>query len=308
MATDHRPKVRKVLILTLVLNLVVIAIKAVLGLLTGSLSLLADALHSVTDGANNVIGLVANQFASPEPDREYPYGHQKFDALGALAVTVFLSIASFEIVSGAIERIFREGDPVKISSVELWILLIVLGINIFVAYYERYMGQRLGSSLLVADAKHTMSDIWTTLMVIAGLIGVWLGRKYNLPKLQALDVVMAFPVAVLVFHSAWEILQENLPWLTDRMAIPPEKIRALAMSIPGVVNCHNIASRGVVGRQTFIEMHMIVDAREVETAHQITEEVEAKLEKYFNPVRTIIHVEPPRYKSDQITYEGNNEK
>ncbi|MDY7024482.1 MAG: cation diffusion facilitator family transporter, partial [Cyanobacteriota bacterium] len=305
--TDHRPKVRKVLILTLILNLVVMAIKTVLGLLTGSLSLLADALHSVTDGANNVIGLVANQFASPEPDREYPYGHQKFDALGALAVTVFLSIASFEIVTGAIERIFGEGNPVKISSVELWILLIVLGINIFVAYYERYMGQRLGSALLVADAKHTMSDIWTTLMVIAGLIGVWLGRKYNLPKLQALDVVMAFPVAVLVFHSAWEILQENLPWLTDRMAIPPEKIRALAMRVPGVVNCHNIASRGVVGRQTFIEMHMIVDAKDVETAHKITEEVEAQLEKYFSPVRTVIHVEPPSYKSDQITYDGHTE-
>ncbi|MEL7038988.1 MAG: cation diffusion facilitator family transporter [Cyanobacteria bacterium J06592_8] len=308
MATDHRPKVRKVLILTLILNLVVMAIKATLGLLTGSLSLLADALHSVTDGANNVIGLVANQFASPEPDREYPYGHQKFDALGALAVTVFLSIASFEIITGAIERMFGEGNPVKISSVELWILLIVLGINIFVAYYERYMGQRLGSALLVADAKHTMSDIWTTLMVIAGLIGVWLGRKYNLPKLQVLDVVMAFPVAALVFHSAWEILQENLPWLTDRMAIPPEKIRALAMGVPGVINCHNIASRGVVGRQTFIEMHMIVDARDVETAHQITEEVEAQLEKYFSPVRTVIHVEPPSYKSDHITYDGHIDK
>ncbi|WP_413161751.1 cation diffusion facilitator family transporter [Capilliphycus salinus ALCB114379] len=308
MATDNRPKVRKVLILTLVLNVVVMAIKATLGLLTGSLSLLADALHSVTDGANNIIGLVANQFASPEPDREYPYGHQKFDALGALAVTAFLSIASFEILTGAIERIFGGGNTVNISSVELWILLIVLGINIFVAYYERYMGQRLGSALLVADAKHTMSDIWTTLMVIAGLIGVWLGRKWNFPQLEALDVVMAFPVAILVFHSAWEILKENLPWLADRMAIPPEKIRALAMRIPGVVNCHAIASRGVVGRQVFIEMHMIVEADDVNTAHNITEQVEAQLEKHFSPVRTVIHVEPPSYKSDRITFEGDSEE
>ena len=221
MATDNRPKIRKVLILTLVLNVVVMAIKATLGVLTGSLSLLADALHSVTDGANNIIGLVANQFASPKPDREHPYGHQKYDALGALAVTVFLCIASFEILSSAIERIFVGGDAIKIDSGALWILLIVLGINIFVAYYERYMGKKLGSAFLVADAQHTMSDIWTTLMVIAGLIGVWLGRKWNVPQLEALDVVMAFPVAVLVFHSAWEILKENLPWLTDKMAIPP---------------------------------------------------------------------------------------
>jgi cation diffusion facilitator family transporter len=283
------------------------AIKATLGVLTGSLSLLADALHSVTDGANNIIGLVANQFASPKPDREHPYGHQKYDALGALAVTVFLCIASFEILSSAIERIFVGGDAIKIDSGALWILLIVLGINIFVAYYERYMGKKLGSAFLVADAQHTMSDIWTTLMVIAGLIGVWLGRKWNVPQLEALDVVMAFPVAVLVFHSAWEILKENLPWLTDKMAIPPEKIRSLAMSIPGVMNCHAIASRGVVGRQVFIEMHLIVEADDVKTAHQITEEVEAKLEQYFSPVRTVIHVEPPSYKSERITYEGDSE-
>lgn len=307
MATDNRPKVRKVLILTLVLNVVVMAIKATLGVLTGSLSLLADALHSVTDGANNIIGLVANQFASPKPDREHPYGHQKYDALGALAVTVFLCIASFEILSSAIERIFVGGDGIKIDSGALWILLIVLGINIFVAYYERHMGKKLGSAFLVADAQHTMSDIWTTLMVIAGLIGVWLGRKWNVPQLEALDVVMAFPVAVLVFHSAWEILKENLPWLTDKMAIPPEKIRSLAMSIPGVVNCHAIASRGVVGRQVFIEMHLIVEADDVKTAHQITEEVEAKIEQYFSPVRTVIHVEPPSYKSERITYEGDSE-
>jgi cation diffusion facilitator family transporter len=306
-ATDNRPKIRKVLILTLVLNVVVMAIKATLGVLTGSLSLLADALHSVTDGANNIIGLVANQFASPKPDREHPYGHQKYDALGALAVTVFLCIASFEILSSAIERIFVGGDAIKIDSGALWILLIVLGINIFVAYYERYMGKKLGSAFLVADAQHTMSDIWTTLMVIAGLIGVWLGRKWNVPQLEALDVVMAFPVAVLVFHSAWEILKENLPWLTDKMAIPPEKIRSLAMSIPGVMNCHAIASRGVVGRQVFIEMHLIVEADDVKTAHQITEEVEAKIEQYFSPVRTVIHVEPPSYKSERITYEGDSE-
>ncbi|EAW35943.1 cation diffusion facilitator family transporter [Lyngbya sp. PCC 8106] len=308
MVIDNRPKIRKVLILTLVLNIVVMAIKATLGLLTGSLSLLADALHSVTDGANNIIGLVANQFASPEPDREYPYGHQKFDALGALAVTVFLSIASFEILSSAIQRIFVGGDAINIDSGALWILLIVLGINIFVAYYERYMGQKLGSSFLVADAQHTMSDIWTTLMVIGGLIGVWLGRKWNVPQLEALDVVMAFPVAVLVFHSAWEILKENLPWLTDRMAIPPEKIRALAMRVPGVINCHDIASRGVVGRQIFIEMHMIVEADDVKSAHNITEQVEAQLEKHFSPVRTVIHVEPLSYKSDRITYEGDLEE
>ncbi|MBD0304214.1 MAG: cation-efflux pump, partial [Tolypothrix sp. T3-bin4] len=72
---------------------------------------------------------------------------------------------------------------------------------------------------------------------------------------------------------------------------------------PGVINCHDIASRGVLGRQVFIEMHLIVDAPDVETAHLITEEVESRLEQRFNPVRIIIHVEPPTYQSEQISFE-----
>ncbi|HAN76033.1 MAG TPA: cation-efflux pump [Planktothrix sp. UBA8407] len=304
MVQDNRSKIQFVLLLTLGLNLLVMTIKVIVGNMTGSLSLLADALHSVTDSANNVLGLVTNHFASPQPDREHPYGHQKFDALGALGIGVFLGIACFEILSGAIKRVFKGGEPVTISPNELWILLIVLGINIFVAYYERAAGKRLGSAILIADAKHTMSDVWVTIMVIAGLIGIWQGTVWNLPKLQYLDVILAFPVALLVFKSGWSVLKENLPWLVDQMVIAPETIKEIVMSVPGVVNCHYIASRGMIGRQVFIEMHLIVEAADVETAHIITEAVEAALEQEFSPVRILIHVEPPEYKSEQITYES----
>jgi len=315
MVADNRSEVRKVLIITLLLNLLVMAIKAAVGWLTGSLSLLADALHSVTDSANNILGLVTNHYANPQPDRDHPYGHQKFDALGALGIAAFLGIACFEILSGAVERLINGGKVVKISPNELWILLIVLGINIFVTFYERRVGQRLGSAILVADAKHTMSDVWVTIMVIGGLIGVWQGEVWNIPQLQSLDVFLSFPVAVLVFSSGWKVLRENLPWLVDEMAIlyegsanAPEVIHAIAIDVPGVVNCHSIASRGVVGRQVFIEMHMIVDAVDVETAHRITEEVEARLEERFSPVRILIHVEPPAYHSDQISYDSGDKE
>ncbi|HEY9851229.1 MAG TPA: cation diffusion facilitator family transporter [Leptolyngbyaceae cyanobacterium] len=308
MVADNRAQVQKVLVITLLLNILVMAIKAVVGWWTGSLSLMADALHSVTDSANNILGLVASRLASPEPDRDHPYGHQKFDALGALGIAAFLGVACFEILQGAIERAiqgFQHGlTPVKISPLELWILLIVLGINIFVTFYERGVGLRVGSPILIADAQHTMSDVWVTITVIFGLIGVWQGRVLNLPILQWLDVILSFPVALLVFKSGWSVLKDNLPWLVDEMAIAPEAIHAIAMQVPGVMNCHDIASRGVVGRQAFIEMHAIVDALDVETAHRITEEVETRLQERFSPVRVIIHVEPPAYKSDRITFDG----
>ncbi|MBD0390135.1 MAG: cation transporter [Nostoc sp. C3-bin3] len=297
MTYDNRAEVRKVLIITLLLNLFVMGLKALVGYWTGSLSLIADALHSVTDSANNVLGLIASKFSSPQPDREHPYGHSKFEAVGALGIASFLGIACFEILQGAIERILKGGgEPVRISPPELWLLLIVLGVNIFVAFYERSVGRRVGSSILIADATHTMSDIWVTISVIGGLIGVWLGYQW-------MDLVLAFPVALLVFWSGWSVLKENLPWLVDQMAIAPEAIHAIATSVPGVINCHAIASRGVIGRQVFIEMHLIVDAPDVETAHHITEEVESRLEERFRPVRILIHVEPPAYKSEQISFE-----
>jgi cation diffusion facilitator family transporter len=300
---DTRSEVRKVLLITLVLNLFVMVLKAAVGWLTGSLSLLADALHSVTDSANNVLGLIASRFSSPEPDRDHPYGHQKFEAVGALGIAAFLGIACFEILQGAIERILsHDHPPVKIAARELWLLLIVLGINIFVAFYERSVGQRVGSPILIADAKHTMSDIWVTISVLAGLIGIWtLG-------LQWLDVVLAFPVALLVFWSGWTVIRENLPWLVDEMAIAPEAIHEIAMQVPGVINCHAVASRGVVGRQIFIEMHLVVEASDVETAHRITEEVENRLEERFGPARVMIHIEPPSYEEDRISYDSEKLK
>jgi cation diffusion facilitator family transporter len=297
MINDNRATVRRVLLITLVLNVFVMGLKAFVGWSTGSLSLVADAAHSLTDSANNILGLVTSRLSSPIPDRDHPYGHQKFEAIGALGIAAFLGIACFTILEGAIERLLNGGEPVTISAPELWILLIVLGVNIFVAFYERAEGRRVGSPILVADAQHTMSDIWVTIGVLVGLIGIWVWN------IQWLDVALAFPVALLVILSGWTVLRANLPWLVDEMAIAPEAIHEAVMQVPGVANCHKIASRGLVGRQVFIEMHLIVESNDVETAHKITEAVESKLEETFGPARINIHVEPPSYQEQQITYQ-----
>ncbi len=306
MVQDNRSQVRRVLVITLFLNLFVMGLKAVVGIITGSLSLQADALHSVTDSANNILGLIANHLSSPQPDRRHPYGHQKYEGVAALGIAAFLGIACFEILQGAIERIWHGGQEVRVSGGQLWILLIVLGVNIFVAFYERRVGKRLNSPILVADAYHTMSDVWVTITVLGGLIGIWQAKQLNLPQLQWLDVILAFPVAFLVFGSGWQVLRTNLPWLVDAMAIAPEAIHEVVMGVPGVLNCHNIASRGLLGRQVFIEMHLVVNTPDVETSHQITEMVEAKLKDCFHPVRVVIHVEPSDYQSSEISFGSEN--
>jgi divalent metal cation (Fe/Co/Zn/Cd) transporter len=113
--------------------------------------------------------------------------------------------------------------------------------------------------------------------------------------------MLSFPVALLVFYSGWTVLKSNIPWLVDEMAIAPETIHQIVMEVPGTIDCHDIASRGLLGRQIFIEMHLIVDAPDVENAHKITEEVEIRLTERFSPVRILIHVEPLDYRSDLVT-------
>jgi len=293
--TLRRRGVLRILILTLLLNVLVLIIKALLGWWTGSLSLMADALHSVTDSASNILGITTNRLADPRPDREHPYGHHKFEAIGALGIAAFLGMACFEILKSALDRLLGSGEPVQMSTPVLWLMLLVLGTNIFVAFYERQQGRRLNSNILLADAHHTMGDVWITIVVIAGLLGVQAGLPW-------LDLVLALPVALLVFRSGWAVLKENLPWLVDEMAIAPEEIHRVVTAVPGVIDCHDIASRGLLGRQVFVEMHLIVEAEDVTAAHDITETVEATLAERYAPIRITIHVEPRSYRSDHISY------
>jgi len=99
-------------------------------------------------------------------------------------------------------------------------------------------------------------------------------------------------VALLVLRSSWEVLQENLPYLTDRVAIPSEALRDLILSVPGVLDCHDITSRGIPGEMVFIEMHLVVEPQDIESAHHLTEEVERLLQERYGPARILIHLEP----------------
>jgi len=297
---DTRVAVQRVLLVALAVNVSVSLLKLVLGLLTGSLAVLADAMHSATDGLSSLMGLITNNLSDPNPDRDHPYGHDKYEALGALAIAGFILVTALEILRTAIERIAGGLRPLRLDGQDLLLLLIVLGCNLLLAGYERSEGKRLGSPLLLADAKHTTSDIWTTVVVLVGLAGaVWLGQSW-------LDVALAIPLCLLLGRACWQVLRSNLPWLVDQIAIAPEAIHEVAMGVPGVLNVHDIASRGVLGQRVFIELHMVVDANDLPTAHRITELVEEHLEQRFGPVRCTIHLEPREYAIADITFRGTH--
>ncbi len=286
----RKDSIQQVLYITLGLNLIVLETKFCLGLATGSLSLLADALHSFTDSASNVVGLIAMRLANPKPDWDHPYGHSKFESLGALAIAGFLIVTCIEILRSAIERIFatQGTESLTVDNLDLILMIGVLIINIGVAIYEKNRGKALRSTLLLADARHTLSDVWVTIAILIGLVGVKQGWLW-------LDTILTFVVAGFIFHSAWEVLQENIPSLTDRVAIPAKDILELTMGVYGVLNCHSITSRGKLDHEIFIEMHMVVAPQDIKTAHAVTEEVERKLQEKYGLVHVTIHLEPYEY-------------
>ncbi|MEB3171299.1 MAG: cation diffusion facilitator family transporter [Synechococcaceae cyanobacterium] len=297
---DRRRAVKRVLLAALAINIAMTLLKLAVGWLSGSLAVLADAMHSATDGFSSLMGLFTNRLSDPRPDRDHPYGHHKYEALGSLGIAAFIVFAAFEILQTAVARLQAGLQPLRLQPQQLWLLLLVLGFNVLLASYERGEGRRLASPLLKADASHTASDIWTTVVVLVGLSGaVWL-------RISWLDVALAIPLCLLLVRVCWRVLRANLPLLVDQIALAPEAIHEVAMAVPGVLNCHDIASRGIVGQQVFVDMHMVVDANDLPTAHRITELVEEHLQERFGPVRCTIHLEPREYASATITYRGTH--
>ena len=265
-ATDRRRDVKRVLVTALVINLTMTGLKLLIGLLSGSLAVIADAMHSATDALSSLMGLITNGLSDPRPDRDHPYGHDKYEGVGALAIAGFILFTAIEILIKGGERLVEGVPELKINSIELLLLLVVLVFNLGLAFYERREGRRLQSQLLLADARHTTTDIWTTVIVLVGLTGA------KLLEVNWLDVALALPLAVLLINVCWQVIRSNLPWLVDHIAIAPEAIHEQAMGVPGVLNCHDIASRGVLGQRVFVDMHMVVDTDHLPTAHGITEQ------------------------------------
>lgn len=208
-----RQEVRRVLLLTLVLNLGVAFSKIVIGVWSGALAITADGFHSLIDGLSNVVALVANRLANRPPDDDHPYGHRRFETLAALGIGAFLLVTAWEITSGALERL-NGGEPPVITPLAFVVMLATLAVNIFVNSYESRAGRRLHSELLLADAAHTRADISVTLAVLVSMALIALFGWYWA------DTVAALVIVGLILRAAWGVLRQTGSVLVDTAPIP----------------------------------------------------------------------------------------
>src|SRR2546421_12960144 len=144
-ALDRSRAVRRVLGGLLIASIEVVVANTAIGMLAGSLAVIGDAVHSSVDAVYNVLGLVVVRVAARAPDEDHPYGHGKFETLGALAIVVFLSITCFELVRGAVNHFVSGSHQVDVSDFQLALLVLTLGVNLLITWYEHRRWIRPGT-------------------------------------------------------------------------------------------------------------------------------------------------------------------
>jgi cation diffusion facilitator family transporter len=283
---DRYAAVSRVLLRVFVLNLVVAAAKILLGLSTGAVSVLTDGLHSLTDGGSNLVALVGVRIARQPPDTEHPYGHRKFETMASVGILLFLLLVLVQVLGAAYER-FRTPVTPHVDALSFAVMGATFLVNVAVVVFERRAAHRLSSEVLLADAHHTQSDLFTSMTVIGALVGVRLG-------MPVLDPVAAIVVAGFIGYACWEIFQDTTRILADQIVIAEDDIRAVVNEVPQVLGCHHIRSRGSADH-VFLDLHIWMDpAMRLDEAHSISHIVKDRIMARYPQVKdAVIHIEPP---------------
>lgn len=285
-APSRASAVRRALMIVLLLNVAVVIIKIAVGIRTGALAVLGAALESSLDVLNNLIGMALVTVASHGPDDEHPYGHDKFETLGALAIVGFLSISCFELLREAVSKLMAQDPPAAAADVDIGFLVLTMLVNVFVVRYERNRGRELQSAFLMADASHTQGDIYVTALALASLVLTRFG-------LGVLDPVLALVVALLIARSGYLVLKDSIPVLVDQRAVEATQLRSLIEGIPEVVDIRQIRSRSTASGLLFAEVTIGVRAdTSVAEAHAVADAVEAKIGEQLGASEVTVHVEP----------------
>ena len=252
---DNRLQVKRVLLVALAVNISMTVLKLVLGLLTGSLAVLADAMHSATDGFSSLLGLLTNGLSDPEPDRDHPYGHHKAEYFSSGFEGVLIMVAALAIVWAATHRLL---DPQPLADVGLGLALSVASsvLNGVLAFAMLRKAREHRSMALEADARHLITDVWTSAGVVVGLLAVkftgWLW----------LDPAVAILLALNILREGGSLVRRSADGLMDR-ALEPEVRAEIEKTLDvfrhQAIRFDHVTTRRA-GQRRFVDLHMHMPA------------------------------------------------
>ena len=268
------------------------AIKTVVGVTTGSLGILSEAAHSCLDLVAAAVTLFAVRASGKPADREHTYGHGKVENLSALFETLLLLATCLWIIYEAVQRLWFKNVGVDASAWAFAIMAVSIVVDVTRSRMLGRVAKKYGSQALEADALHFSTDIYSSAVVILGLVGVYFSKRPGLEWLVKADAVAALGVAAIVVWISVQLGRKTIAVLLDE--IPPELRDGLvrAVRVPGVVQVGRLRVR-TSGPETFADVTLTVEpGTGLARAHAIATAAEAAARHLLPGADVVVHVEP----------------
>jgi len=283
--------------LTLIVVIGLIVLKVVVSVITGSISILAQAVDSSLDLLAVVITFVAVRIATKPADDEHPFGHGKVDNIAATAQALLILTAGGLIIYSAVRRIIV-GATVELPEAGIAVMLVSMIVSIFLSRHLRKVSRATGSVALEANSRGIAVDIYSTASVMAGLLVV------RFTGLQILDPIIALAVAGLILKSGYDVLRKSFGGLVDAR-LPQAEEDAIRLCIMKhyyrVVAFHDLRTRKS-GSYRYIDLHLVMPKNEsVEEAHRMCDHLEHDIKNRLPRTQVTIHVEPCATECEQCS-------
>jgi len=273
--------------------IVLIVIKAVALNYTGSVALLSSLIDSLLDLAASLINLVAVSHALEPADREHRFGHGKAESIAGLGQAAFITGSAVFLLFEAGDRLIHP-SPVENGAIGVGVMAFTIVLTFALVQFQSYVVRKTGSVAITADSLHYKSDLLMNAgVIVALLLSTQLGW-------HALDPIFAIAIAIYILSAAWKIVKESFDMLMDREFADEdrERIREIALDHAEVQEMHDLRTRSS-GTSSFIQLHLELDGEITLTrAHDIADEVEAKIRAAFPTADVIIHQDPAGLEED----------
>ncbi|MCG7199899.1 cation diffusion facilitator family transporter [Marinobacter pelagius] len=272
----------RVTIIGMILDAVLGFIKVIGGALFNSQALLVDGIHSFTDVASDLVVLGVMRISRQEPDENHPYGHQRIETFGTLLLGSILIAVGAALAWENVLRLLAGG----ISDVPGWPVLVAAALSVagkeWIYHYTRHVGKAIRSDLIIANAWHSRTDAFSSVVVLFSTIGAMMGWEW-------LDVLAAVVIALIIIHIGWKFTWDSVKELVDTglSREDTETLKAIARDTDGVRNVHELRSRRM-GHDILLDIHLVVRPDiSVSEGHQIGMQVVSGMRDALDNIRDI---------------------
>ncbi len=283
-----RVDLRRFALLSILAAIVTVGLKSAAWVLTGSVGLFSDAIESLVNFAAAIMALAMITVAARPPDEEHAYGHGKAEYFASGVEGALILLAAVSIIVSAIRR-FAEPRPIEGATVGIAVSLVASFVNFIVARILLRAGRRFDSIALEADAKHLLTDVWTSCGVAAGVLGV------ALTGWNVFDPVIALAIGAAIVHTGVQLVRRSVLGLMDT-ALPPDEQLAIRRALNAYeaegIRFHALRTRQA-GTRRFVSVHVLVPGDwSVRRGHQLVERIEADVRRAAPRVHVFTHLEP----------------